>query len=1204
MLPTRSQESDALANVLSISTAGKNRYLFHFSTVNALTQWTAGIRLAMYEHATLQEAYTGSLIAGKGKNLNNIKIIMDKTRLKTEGWTRVRFGAGTPWRRCWCLISPPDEKESRTQQKLMKKKSAYDRTTPVLKGDIKFYDTRKTKKAQPIATIKDAYSAYAIYPQSKPLIDQSTLVKIEGVITVHSSQEATTEGFIFVMPEARPAISGFELLLRFLFPVYDIFGLYGRPNRLIADTLDTRSLMFALPKEKRYGYLEIFDVATLIHSEGSQGWNEQEWRKQLKSLTSQRITRIKSSGSRPVSGIGTHRAHRNSLPPRTGALRFDDGASTHSTPSIHRDVGESRPQPPIHTGSAPPSNPHFQPVRKNLGHERSMSEVTSYSTPRHQRVYQENMNYTPSRLSYEAPQSQLSNGSLTKTYMDSTPPQPPAHGVPIPPPYFGQPPKYAGGLDSVNDRSSSESERPPGLPTATEIQAQTIQQGLLPSLPPDPVATPPAFAHQPGDKPQTRPYHSPELRRANSRMSSTTLSQLAAAGHVSVSISTAGEPMMTGATMSGAAAATAWRGNSPHREGTIPGNHIQRGVNYHDNIDRNGMAANHAFPSEAMIAADDFNSKRTSQGQSTNNHSSCMQTTVLASQDCKIPASPPHGLLVPSNPSPRSGSPLSHSSTQSSPSNHEQGSVRNFSRKQSQSSFAQDDVPPNRQPTAAAPVTPVPLHSQRPKQLHRPTSQSIARKPLPSPTNPSKIENQPRSGEVLSSESSARSTIEGPKIDQMNAISSQLSLRGQSKPQSIGSSHYDTDSPASPDGDIPFNPSHEPRRVPERTRSGTLKTVGGTVDYADQEVVVGDTRYIPHADRETRMDIPEVDFGPTQSFNPASVKASQVRPRSADRLTNAPESGSAWNTRRNRDRSPAPNLVTPEPKARTGSASSESENRRSIAWQPGAFAAGGNPSSKQSITPEQFVQQRAAANRITPVYAHGRKPSGTPPVSRHSGDWSGQSIRKESPSRPHSRGPPAVFNAPADYSAHLSAREQEHVARVTGSPFINMAAHSSRPTPQGSGLVGAIEAREREKKEIKDGMSGQMVQHAIAQRQQHAQAQYYAQQQQQQRQYGHPSPQLNIPGQFPQSPAVSYGQLNGNQPQYPIYQASHNPQRQWMNPGAQIYWGAAQNASPSPEYMQNLYQQQQGQYQGQYPQNPSSQPQHESYFGNYQGGRQ
>lgn len=165
----------SLQNVLSISTAANNRYLLHFNSLNSLTQWTAGIRLAMYEYATLQEAYTGSLVAGKGKTLNNIRQILERNKFKHEDWARVRFGAGTPWRRCWFVVSPPDEKEWEKAQKAAKK-NKYSKP-PVLKGDVKFYETRKiTKRTRPIATITNAYSAYAIYPQSKPLIDQSTLV--------------------------------------------------------------------------------------------------------------------------------------------------------------------------------------------------------------------------------------------------------------------------------------------------------------------------------------------------------------------------------------------------------------------------------------------------------------------------------------------------------------------------------------------------------------------------------------------------------------------------------------------------------------------------------------------------------------------------------------------------------------------------------------------------------------------------------------------------------------------------------------------------------------------------------------------------------------------------------------------------------------------------------------------------------------------
>ena len=159
--------------------------------------------------------------------MNNIKSIMTQSKFKTEEWTRVRFGAGTPWRRCWCVISPPDEKEVQRAQKSMKKRSAYDRTAVVLKGNVKFYETRKIgKKTLPIATITDAYAAYAIYPQSKPLIEQSTLVKIEGNITIHSRPETHLESFIFVMPEVHPAINGIEMMWRFVIPYSDVFALY------------------------------------------------------------------------------------------------------------------------------------------------------------------------------------------------------------------------------------------------------------------------------------------------------------------------------------------------------------------------------------------------------------------------------------------------------------------------------------------------------------------------------------------------------------------------------------------------------------------------------------------------------------------------------------------------------------------------------------------------------------------------------------------------------------------------------------------------------------------------------------------------------------------------------------------------------------------------------------------------------------------
>ncbi|PSK60635.1 hypothetical protein B9Z65_785 [Elsinoe australis] len=489
-LPINGSNSGNLQNVLSISTAANNRYLLHFNSLNSLTQWTAGIRLAMYEHATLQEAYTGALIAGKGRNLNNIKSIMERSRFKSEDWARVRFGAGTPWRRCWCVISPPDQKEFEKMQKTAKKNKYEKAKLP--KGNIKFYDTRRvTKKTQPIATISDAYAAYAIYPQSKPLIDQSTLVKLEGLITIHSSPETTTEGFIFVMPEVHPAVTGFEMMLRWLFPVWDTFCLYGRPNRLISDTLDQRGLMFALPQNRRYGYLDILDISGLIHTEGSQAWSERQWRSELKKLTSHRMNAADSDVGSPLRQR-RNTTSRTSLPGMNRAgVRFDDDGASQSSPTSRK----ASPAPPYDDIQHGPRRVGTAPVNGNSqSHRRSVSDALNYKN---------HATGTPSRLSIDSSRENLDQ-----------PPRPPTHGVAMGNRF------EPGQLERVNSEQDE--------PTRNSYEDLDVQAGTQPLTP---VVHPPAFIHNPSSKPASKPYQAPELRRATSEMDAATLHQMHEATH-------------------------------------------------------------------------------------------------------------------------------------------------------------------------------------------------------------------------------------------------------------------------------------------------------------------------------------------------------------------------------------------------------------------------------------------------------------------------------------------------------------------------------------------------------------------------------------------------------------------------------------------------------------------------------------------------
>ncbi|KAL7936064.1 hypothetical protein V8C35DRAFT_296769 [Trichoderma chlorosporum] len=439
-LPTRSSDEQPLQNILSLSTAGRNRYLLHFTSHESMVEWTSAIRLAMYEHASLQEAYTGALIAGRAKYLNNINIMMERSKFKIEAWVRVRFGAGVPWRRCWCVITPPDEKEFAKVQKELKKKSPYDRSAArIVRGDIKFYDVKtegkKQKKTKPVASISEAYSAYAIYPQAKSLVDASTLIKIEGNISIHSTPASSSEGFVFIMPETRPAVSGFETMLRFLFPTWDTFGLYGRPGRLVASVLDARSLMFAMPKNKKYGYLDLTDVSALLMDGKSSTWNERDWRKHLKEATGTRMNSIED-GSRSYSPASNKGNRISFQRPRVGFAGDDLNRTGHSSES----------NSPISTGS----------------------------------------NSSPNESPFEMP-------------------------------------------ERVGSSSSDE-----GRAVTPNGYVEPIETSMGVIRTPEPVVRPPNVTRDSHDRPSGAPYNSEELRRANNRLSSGTLAQMAKAGGVAL----------------------------------------------------------------------------------------------------------------------------------------------------------------------------------------------------------------------------------------------------------------------------------------------------------------------------------------------------------------------------------------------------------------------------------------------------------------------------------------------------------------------------------------------------------------------------------------------------------------------------------------------------------------------------------------------
>ncbi|KAL2823184.1 hypothetical protein BDW59DRAFT_149051 [Aspergillus cavernicola] len=936
-LSTQNQAGpQSLQNVLSISSAGQNRYLLHFESYDSLVQWASAIRLAMYEHTSLYEAYTGSIIAAKARDLNNIRVILERSRFKHEDWARVRFGAGTPWRRCWFVITPPDEKELQKARKTMKKKSAYDRAPRLAIGNIKFYETKKTKKVKPIATITDAYCAYAIYPQSKALIEQSTLIKIEGNFILHSQSESKTEGFVFVMPEGHAAVSGFEIMLRFLMPTFDTFNLYGRPTRLIAAVNHIKSIMFAFPDQERYDYLDLVDIVNLMHIPESQNWSEAEWRKQLKDATARRM----ANASSRASSISTSK-------PRFRA----------SLPSRYSNVpGE----PSKREGPLPEYIPAFNQSVDAIVQQ--VPKDASFSSAQHSRTMSDTAGFAPRLL-----QSSAMESSAGSSAQDST------HGAAESSIIGGSP-----------GRSSSEYDRPWNSEQGADFNSgpvPTTQHFASPS-PPSDVALPPILTHDPRERPSTRPEPSPDVRRANVRMSDATLAQLVAA---SGGLRQAGGPVSS----------TKYGSNERTDSSLTPPR------SSHSVFD-----APHFAPTSGGYT----NQQAGAQG---------------------------HGPPVPK-----------HTSL----------------------------------PTANR------LSSQ---SIRIDTQKAVKRKPISQP--PSQVVS-PQTSVGEPSFDDLRHTVDEDALNLVGIVD-RPTFSALKKPiLHEEASVYDDESTASPDYASTRGSLYSKNSIKSipKPRMGVKKTVG--IEQS-RGLTIGDAHYSLDTKSESNPDIPNIDFGPTLTYLPTTG-----RPNTSDTLKKF-EHHRTGSDVTEKQRFSAPTRQVDRHHSRSPS---RDEYRRSVLWQPGM--APPRPVTPGGLTPEQFVQQRAAPSPSHHV--HHRSPSTsttTPPPRPVSGDWmahtrsqSQMSLNRDNQPRPRSRGASSMMNH-NDIASHLSAREQEHVARMTGSSFFNLSSDKQKTPPPVNpmGLVGAIDAREQEKKLIKEGMSNQMVQHAIAQRQHHWQHQQPPQQQQQ-----------------------------------------------------------------------------------------------------------
>lgn len=1026
MLPTKSAENPVLKNVLSISTAGKNRFLFYFNSHHSLTQWTAGIRLSLFELTMLQEAYTGALIGSKAKSINGINgLLIQRTRFKYGDWARVRFAAGEPWNKYWTVITPPDEKSYQKWKKEIKKgKEPYE---ALEFGNIKFYTTKKTKKAIPVATITKAFSCYAIYPQSEALIDHSTLLKIEGQIHVQSAAEPR-EGFVFIMPDIHPGVSGFEMMVRWILPAFDAFHLYGRPQRLAADAMDIKSLMFGMLHDPKYGHLEVTDVAHLISASQEKVVAESEWRHKLKDLTLRKLQ-------------NTQHSARSSLPVQmhiSPVVLEDNRSSVASSPAI--------PYPPQHSSSTP----SIAAIGK---HHRSISEAHGDVSYR-------------GRATMSNERSSTASPTYTHNYQTGT-------------------------RDSSYDRYDRSSSNPSdvgdasgdgGLFSHLNTRTSRYSQQELPES----VPFTPAMTHVPSSRP-THPL--PPTPGYQSRISAHTMDAM----------------------VQGTGNIEALRQNGMYN------NSYENARQLDEDLSRRSYESN---------IFEDLSPRTSDLPPNTTTMSTASKTDLSSTSNSFTPLpSPVHN--------------RSQITNQDLP-NFVPGYVKSAAHGVKKYDRTSWELEGERQGVYgdddghSSPTKGTTLGMYRVQQQ-------------PTTLRTNKLEGKMTSEETFSSAATPTSSIESIADHAINAeawgrLSQDVDLISDTETTSNLKKAVRIDSENQSEDVIDDYDSTDAEsevvRLPPRiegARSGVMKTVG---QKPANGILIGDSHYKPLTSpvqhREPTSEIPKIDFGRTFNHGrnlsatmsldqstkaaargneqptelsyeghngytgPADAKA-LAQPNLDSGLSGAghrriPSAGSSAILDEGKRPSHLRQPTSQDPGDNKGSQGSDNRKTapsgRTMTGQPGLMQQPGGSirSTNRSEVSERHdvVEQLAVARQQSQVrsrYLHSKRPSR---------NFSAEQIPRPPSQVGNVLLPPQGLLSSPDLSSHLSAREQEYIARRTGTTLLQIESRSARKQPpHQAGLLGAIETREKEKQ----GMmwkSGQLlsnnatVQQALAQRQLHA----------------------------------------------------------------------------------------------------------------------
>ncbi|KAI8996875.1 hypothetical protein BDB01DRAFT_768816 [Pilobolus umbonatus] len=235
--------AESRRHLFSINSAGDNRYLFQANNVDDQRSWVKSMRLSCYECSRIQSIYTRLFIIRP-----QFRPILDYCKRdglnRKEGYLQARFPGTTDWKRCWVVTS-----DKHYQRKHMFTKKRLMETL----GHVTFYETKRSK--HPFMTLRHVAQAYTVYPESPKLINLATLFKLEGSLYKSSNQLLSESTNVLLMTSTSTELA------EWLVAIYDTFKLYGRPQQLLDDTMNMKSLNFAYsPVPPPNLFLDLADI--------------------------------------------------------------------------------------------------------------------------------------------------------------------------------------------------------------------------------------------------------------------------------------------------------------------------------------------------------------------------------------------------------------------------------------------------------------------------------------------------------------------------------------------------------------------------------------------------------------------------------------------------------------------------------------------------------------------------------------------------------------------------------------------------------------------------------------------------------------------------------------------------------------------------------------------------------------------------------